>query len=139
MATVLSWSLDKKGNFVSLESRCLRSTGNKLTVSPIPVITVYCSIYHDIINTDWIYLIHSSKLIVISAMSGRKPSDVESEQENERDSQQIEMVKNMAQEADETSAELVVVSDGLREKREVETGEKAEKRARKGKPLEGFG
>ena len=74
-------------------------------------------------------------------MSGRKPSDVESEQENERDSEQIEMVKNTAQEADETLAELVVVSDGLREKRKVETGEKAEKRARnrrKRKPLEGF-
>ena len=26
-------------------------------------------------------------------MSGRKPSDVQSEQENERDSEQIEMVK----------------------------------------------
>lgn len=48
------------------------------------------------------------------------------------------MVKNTAQEADETSAELVVVSNGLREKRKVETGEKAEKRARKRKPLEGF-
>lgn len=48
------------------------------------------------------------------------------------------MVKNTAQEADATSAELVVVSDGLREIRKVETGEKAEKRARKGKPLEGF-
>lgn len=71
-------------------------------------------------------------------MSGRKPSDVESEQENEHDSEQIEMVKNTAQEADETSAELVVVSDGLREKRKVETGEKADKRARKRKPLEGF-
>ena len=72
-------------------------------------------------------------------MSGRKPSDVESEQENERDSQeQIEMVKDTAQDEDETSAELVVVSDGLREKRKVEKGEKAEKRARKGKPLEGF-
>ena len=74
-------------------------------------------------------------------MSGRKPSDVESEQENEHDSEQIAMVKNTAQEADETSAELVVVSDGLREKRKVETGEKAEKRARnrrKRKPLEGF-
>ena len=67
-------------------------------------------------------------------MSGRKPSDVESEQENERDSEQIEMVKNTAQEV----AEVVVVSDGLREKRKVEKGEKAEKRARKGKPLEGF-
>ena len=71
-------------------------------------------------------------------MSGRKPSDVQSEQENERDSEQIEMVKNTAQEADETTAEVVVVSDGLREKRKVEKGEKAEKRARKGKPLEGF-
>ena len=71
-------------------------------------------------------------------MSGRKPSNVQSEQENERDSEQIEMVKNTAQEADETSAEVVVVSDGLREKRKVEKGEKAEKRARKGKPLEGF-
>ena len=79
-------------------------------------------------------LIHSSKLIVISAMLGRKPSDVQSEQENERDSEQIEMVKNTAHEA----AEVVVVSDGLREKRKVETGEKAETRARKGKPLEGF-
>ena len=48
------------------------------------------------------------------------------------------MVKNTAQEADETTAEVVVVSDGLREKRKVETGEKAEKRAGKGKPLEGF-
>ena len=67
-------------------------------------------------------------------MSGRKPSDVQSEQENERDSEQIEMVKNTAQEV----AEVVVVSDGLREKRKVEKGEKAEKRARKGKPLEGF-
>ena len=67
-------------------------------------------------------------------MSGRKPSDVESEQENERDSEQIEMVKDTAQDEDETSAELVVV----REKRKVEKGEKAEKRARKGKPLEGF-
>ena len=67
-------------------------------------------------------------------MSGRKPSDVQSEQENERDSEQIEMVKNTAQEV----AEVVVVSEGLREKRKVETGEKAEKRARKGKPLEGF-
>ena len=67
-------------------------------------------------------------------MSGRKPSDVQSEQENERDSEQIEMVKNTAQEV----AEVVVVSDCLREKRKVETGEKAEKRARKGKPLEGF-
>ena len=67
-------------------------------------------------------------------MSGRKPSDVQSEQENERDSEQIEMVKNTAQEV----AEVVVVRDGLREKRKVETGEKAEKRARKGKPLEGF-
>ena len=36
-------------------------------------------------------------------MSGRKPSDVEGEQENEHDSEQIEMVKNTAQEADETS------------------------------------
>ena len=45
-------------------------------------------------------------------MSGRKPSDVQSEQENERDSEQIEMVKNTAQEV----AEVVVVSDGLREK-----------------------
>ena len=71
-------------------------------------------------------------------MSGRKPSDVQSEQENERDSEQIGMVKNTAQEADETTAEVVVVSDGLREKRKVETGEKAEKRKRKGKPLEGF-
>ena len=71
-------------------------------------------------------------------MSGRKPSDVQSEQENERDSEQIEMVKDTAQDEDETSAEVVVVSDGLREKRKVETGEKAEKRARKGKPLEGF-
>ena len=71
-------------------------------------------------------------------MSGRKPSDVESEQENERDSEQIEMVKDTAQDEDETSAELAVVSDGLREKRKVEKGEKAEKRARKGKPLEGF-
>ena len=79
-------------------------------------------------------LIHSSKLIEISAMSGRKPSDVQSEQENERDSEQIEMVKNTAQEV----AEVVVVSDGFREKRKVETCEKAEKRARKGKPLEGF-
>ena len=69
-------------------------------------------------------------------MSGRKPSDVQSEQENERDSEQIEMVKDTAQDEDETSAGLVVVSDGLREK--VEKGEKAEKRARKGKPLEGF-
>ena len=58
-------------------------------------------------------------------MSGRKPSAVESEQENEQDSEQIEMVKNTAQEPDETSAELVVVSDGLREKRKVETGEKS--------------
>lgn len=49
-------------------------------------------------------------------MSGRKPSHVESEQENEQDSEQIEMVKNTAQEPDETSAELVVVSNGLREK-----------------------
>ena len=49
-------------------------------------------------------------------MSVRKPSDVESEQENEQDSEQIEMVKNTAQEPDETSAELVVVSNGLREK-----------------------
>ena len=71
-------------------------------------------------------------------MSGHKPSDVESEQENEHDSEQIEMVKNTSKEADETSAELVVVSHGLREKRKVETGEKAEKRARKRKPLEGF-
>ena len=71
-------------------------------------------------------------------MSGRKPSDAESEQENEQDSEQIEMVKNTAQEPDETSAELVVVSNGLREKRKVETGEKAEKRARKGKQWEGF-
>ena len=71
-------------------------------------------------------------------MSGRKPSDVESEPENEQDNEQIEMVKNTAHEPDETSEELVVVSDGLREKRKVETGEKAEKRARKGKPLEGF-
>ena len=70
-------------------------------------------------------------------MSGHKPSDVESEQENEHDIEQIEMVKNTSQEADETSAELVVVSHGLREKRKVETGEKAEKRARKRKPLEG--
>ena len=58
-------------------------------------------------------------------MSGRKPSDVESEQENERESEQIEMVKDTAQDEDETSAELVVVSDGLREKRKVETGEKS--------------
>ena len=36
-------------------------------------------------------------------MSGRKPSDVQSEPENERDSEQIEMVKNTAQEADEIS------------------------------------
>ena len=48
------------------------------------------------------------------------------------------MVKDTAQDEDETSAGLVVVSDGLREKRKVEKGEKAEKRARKGKPLEGF-
>ena len=81
---------------------------------------------------------HRYIIIAISAMSGRKPSDVESEQENERDSEQIEMVKDTAQDEDETSAEVVVVSDGLREKRKVEKGEKAEKRARKGKPLEGF-
>ena len=71
-------------------------------------------------------------------MSGRKPFDVESEPENEQDNEQIEMVKNTAQEPDETSEELVVVSDGFREKRKVETGEKAEKRARKVKPLERF-
>ena len=71
-------------------------------------------------------------------MSGRKPSDVESEPENEQDNEQIEMVKNTAHEPDETSEELVVVSNGLREKRKVETGEKAEKHARKGKPLERF-
>ena len=71
-------------------------------------------------------------------MSDCKPSDVESEPENEQDNEQIEMVKNTAHEPDETSEELVVVSDGLREKRKVETGEKAEKRARKGKPLERF-
>ena len=71
-------------------------------------------------------------------MSGRKTADVESEPENEQDNEQIEMVKNTAHEPDETSEELVVVSNGLREKRKVETGEKAEKRARKGKPLERF-
>ena len=57
-------------------------------------------------------------------MSGRKPSDVESEQGNEQDSekntvQQTKIVKNMVQDPDETPPELAVLSNGLGEKREV--------------------
>ena len=74
-------------------------------------------------------------------MSGCKPSDVESEQRNERDSekntvQQTEIVKNTVQVPDETPPELAVLSDGLGEKREVETRGMTKKRARKGKPME---
>ena len=74
-------------------------------------------------------------------MSGCKPSDVESEQGNERDSekntiQQTEIVKNTVQVPDETPPELAVLSDGLGEKREVETRGMTKKRARKGKPME---
>ena len=74
-------------------------------------------------------------------MSGRKPSDVESEQGNEQDSekntvQQTQIVKNTVQDPDETPPELAVLSNGLGEKREVETRGKTKKRARKGKALE---
>ena len=41
------------------------------------------------------------------------------------------MVKDTAQDEDETSAELVVVSDGLREKRKVEKGEKGRETCKK--------
>ena len=72
-------------------------------------------------------------------MSGCKPSDVESEQGNEQDSekntvQQTEIVKNTV--PDETPPELAVLSNGLGEKREVETRGKTKKRARKVKALE---
>ena len=78
---------------------------------------------------------------MISAMSGCKPSDVESEQGNKQDSekntvQQTEIVKNTVLDPNETPPELAVLSDGLGEKREVETRGKTKKRARIGKPME---
>ena len=45
-------------------------------------------------------------------------------------------MKNTVQDPDETPPELAVLSNGLGEKREVETRGKTKKRARKGKALE---
>ena len=47
-----------------------------------------------------------------------------------------QIVKNTVQVPDETPPELAVLSDGLGEKREVETRGMTKKRARKGKPME---
>ncbi|CAH3196465.1 unnamed protein product [Porites evermanni] len=76
-------------------------------------------------------------------MSGCTPSDVESEQGNKQDSekntvQQTEIVKNTVLDPDETPPELAVLSDGLGEKREVETRGKTKKRARIALPSSTF-